>query len=477
MDRDPEAGSSPPPPPNPVRSSSPPSGCRSRSGSGSRSPSHTPSPSSGSRSPSSSRLDARPDRRLDYRPKRSSATCATCRTRKVRCNGARPLCSNCQRLGFPCSYGDDAAAAADAARPDSCHAVPRRRVKRACLTCHARKARCSGHLPACDRCRAQGLECVYRPGKRTARASARPAGPDVRSPRSHASAADDGCLDSDAALPDRDDLTTCLDESFEALIGRTFDHFFRHVHHIPMYSFLHRASLMAQHAAGKVDRSLLLALVGITSCLTDMGPAVREYGDRCVDEAEALVLADYTRPSTFKLQALVFIVKHRILSNKFASAFFLFSIASRFAVALRLNHDNPALCFLAQESRRRLMWALYCIDSGIANGHRDCALWRADRIHVRLPCNERNFEFDLPQPADRLVAGPDEPPPPPRHAEDVGSLALHVRIFHIRQRIVDFVRDALVSPDLGPADLEAALLSPRTRSGCAPTRRASASSS
>lgn len=317
-------------------------------------------------------------------------------------------------------------------------ALPRRRVRQACLAYHGRKACCSGHLPACDRYRAQGLECVYRPGKRL-RTSARPAcTPRAASPRSR--------------RPDTGSPPPSVPrESFDALMGRTLDCFFRHVHHIPTYSFMHRASLMAQHAAGNVDRPLLLALVGITSCLTDMGPGLRDYGDRCVDDAEALIFADYSRPSTFKVQALVLMIKHRILCDKFASAFALFALASRFAAALRLNRRCPGLCFLAQESRRRLMWSLYCIDSAISSGHRDFALWHADQIHVTLPCNERNFEFDLPQPAERLVPDPDEPPLP----EDVGSLALHVRILHIRQRILEFSNDVLA----GRAHVRSTMLS------------------
>ena len=198
---------------------------------------------------------------------------------------------------------------------------------------------------------------------------------------------------------------------------------------------------MEQYNAGKVDKSLLLALIGITSCLTNMGSGVREYGDRCIDRAESLIFGDYKRPSTFKVQALVLMIKHRILSNRYPSAFMLLSIASRFAAALRLNHPSTNLCFLAQESRRRLMWSLYCIDAGISAGYRDFALWRADRIFVSLPCNERNFEFDLPQPAEML--DPECNGPDVLHPEDVGSLALHIRILHLRQGIIEFTKDVL----------------------------------
>lgn len=223
-----------------------------------------------------------------------------------------------------------------------------------------------------------------------------------------------------------------------------------------MYSFLHRASLMEQYHAGKVDRALLLALVGITSCLTDMGPGMREQGERCIKEAEDLIFSDYTRPSTIKVQALVFMIKHRILSNKFPNAFVLLSIASRFAAALRLNYESPNLCFLAQESRRRLMWALYCIDSGISGGYRDFSLWTPDRIYVGLPCNERNFEFDLPQSTEKLDPNYSEPQPP--QAEDIGSLALHIRILHIRHKIAEFNKSVLMSRNVNTGDLQTRVL-------------------
>ena len=222
-----------------------------------------------------------------------------------------------------------------------------------------------------------------------------------------------------------------------------------------MYSFLHRASLMEQYHAGKVDRPLLLALIGITSCLTDMGSGMREYGDRCIEEAERLIFADYARPSTIKIQALVFMIKHRILSHRFPSAFFLLSLASRYAASLRLNYENSNLCFLAQESRRRLMWSLFCIDAGVSGGFPDFSLWTDDAIHVSLPCNERNFEFDLPQPAEKLVPESSKGSP---HAEDIGSLALHIRIQHIRKKIAQFSKSVLRTKDMHAARMQTRVL-------------------
>lgn len=420
-------------------------------------------------------------------PKKSATTCSTCRARKVRCNGLRPVCSNCQRLGFPCSYDDDAADPAAAAWSV---ALPRRRVKQACLSCHSRKARCSGHMPACDRCRTQGIECIYRPTRR-ARVSNKSISAGRHSPLSHDedhrddvhNESDPGfgepaAMDPSAypnepyyhhgpsasmsmsrnrptqSMADQDDMPV-PDDSFDALMGRTFEKFFRHVHHIPAFSFLHRASLVEQYHLGNVDKTLLLALVGITSYLTDMGPGMRSYGARCIDQAEQLILTDYSRPSTIKVQALVFMIKHRILSNSFPSAFMLIGIASRYAAALRLNYETPNVCFLAQESRRRLMWAVYTIDSGVSGGHRDFSLWRPERIFIGLPCNERNFEFDLPQDTEKLIPEPNHQP----SQEDVGSLALHIRIQHIRHKISEFTKEAVANRNVLPRDLQTRVLS------------------
>lgn len=205
-----------------------------------------------------------------------------------------------------------------------------------------------------------------------------------------------------------------------------------------MLSFLHRASLMQRHNVGGLDRPLLLALIGITSMLTDLGPGTREYGEKCIDESEGLILKGLENASTIKVQTLALIIKYRILTRRFSSAFMLAATAARFATALRLNYDNPDLCFLAQESRRRLMWALFMIDQGMAGGYRDLTLWTPETIHISLPCNERDFEFDLAPPSLRpLVPSPDE-----SENDDIGSLALHVRILWLRGRILKFAKRA-----------------------------------
>ncbi|GAB1313792.1 hypothetical protein MFIFM68171_04002 [Madurella fahalii] len=390
------------------------------------------------------------------RPHRRTAnTCVTCRARKVRCDGRRGICTNCERLDFACSYDENAnVEMVQGGSHGAPISVPRRRARQACQNCHARKARCSGSLPSCDRCRAQGLECVYRPGKRSLPLPSPSAAPSPGAAMHDdaqirlSSPNDRGTSASSTASPAPAVVAHHADPA-EVVVLRAFDSFFRHVHHIPMFSFLHRASLMERYHAGTLDRSLILALVGITALLTDLGPGMEDYGNRCIQEAVSVCLAELEKPSIPRLQTLVIAVKHRILSKRYSGAFMLHAIASRFATALRLNHESPDLCFLARESRRRLVWSLYMIDSFISAGQPDLALWpdAEHQIHVQLPCNERNFEFDLPEPTELLRPPAPDPagviPPLP---DVLGFMALHVRIQWMRTRILQCTSKVIASP-------------------------------
>ncbi|ORY71446.1 uncharacterized protein BCR38DRAFT_479938 [Pseudomassariella vexata] len=392
-------------------------------------------------------------------PKRSSNTCQPCRLRKVRCLPSDGTsCANCDRLGFACSFRDSSPQGD--LEHGSSMSLPRRRVRLACINCHSRKARCSGETPKCARCQAQGIECVYRPTKRSGGVNGTSTAHQGDSEHESVSSeppekrrmleGDANSQNSRNLGPDHNSgqgggygtwpMTYEPNITFpdEALIIRTLNNFFRHVHHVPVFSFLHRASLMQRYHAGMMDKALLLAVVGITSLLTDLGPGTREYGAKCIDECQKMILNDIENPSTIKIQALVLVMKHRMLTRRFTGAFMLAATAGRFSYALRLNYENPNLCFLARESRRRLMWAFLTIDSGINGGYPDFTLLPPEAMHIQLPCNERNFEFDLPQITEHLRPIPDKPFP-----DDVGSLALHVRLLWIRSRILYCTKNAL----------------------------------
>lgn len=101
------------------------------------------------------------------RQSESRIICDPCRARKVRCDGRREGCGNCDRLSFPCSFSPTSGSRLPAP------SLPRRRARQACNHCHSRKARCSGQYPECDRCRSLGRLCVYPDSERRGRQFAR----------------------------------------------------------------------------------------------------------------------------------------------------------------------------------------------------------------------------------------------------------------------------------------------------------------
>ncbi|RMD41536.1 hypothetical protein DV735_g3607, partial [Chaetothyriales sp. CBS 134920] len=366
--------------------------------------------------------------------KKSVNICAECRARKVKCDGRRSVCSNCDRLGLVCSFK----------RTDSSNAEL--------------------HLE-----RRRGIDCVYAPSKRassnanantlfllsdnasetTTSASDRHAASPTRTTRP-APAASAGFLShpaSNAWNGSRSRRTLALEDSTVML---ALDNFFKHIHPIPVFSFLHKASIIQRYESGTVDTGLILSIIGIASQMTNLGPGMREYGAECISTAEALVMRDISKPSVIKIQTLVLIIQHRKMCRRFTNAFMLLATAMRFAFALRLNHEALNLCFLAQESRRRLMWALYVLDSTLAGGVPDLVLCKPDALHIQLPCQERNFEFDLEQATEPLK------PPRPKAplSESVGSLGIYIRIMWIRARIVTATKEVLTTDEFDPMRLQ-----------------------
>ncbi|KAK8093372.1 hypothetical protein PG997_000057 [Apiospora hydei] len=103
-------------------------------------------------------------------PPRSAGTCSQCRTRKVRCSGGVPSCSNCERLEYPCSFaaarrgerdGDGDGGASATSRQ-----LEKRRRPQACAPCRSTKSKCTGERPACESCRTRSKDCVYPDSKR-----------------------------------------------------------------------------------------------------------------------------------------------------------------------------------------------------------------------------------------------------------------------------------------------------------------------
>ncbi|KAI0074263.1 hypothetical protein K474DRAFT_1601785, partial [Panus rudis PR-1116 ss-1] len=44
------------------------------------------------------------DEMIPRTPKRTPMACQFCRGRKLKCDGLRPQCTNCNKRGIPCAY-------------------------------------------------------------------------------------------------------------------------------------------------------------------------------------------------------------------------------------------------------------------------------------------------------------------------------------------------------------------------------------
>ncbi|KAK6828889.1 hypothetical protein RU639_003372 [Aspergillus parasiticus] len=311
-------------------------------------------------------------------------TCQQCRLRKVRCDGRRGICGNCDRLQFACSFQNLDSSSPALERPE------RLRARQACSRCHSLKVRCSGHLPACIRCQKRGRECVYSSSPlKTGSADGRKGPTDApqrsseQGERTNAEPGTAIILSADTFRnPDNTEIQVALDL------------FFERIYPLPGYAFLHRASLYDRFHRGQADQSLLLSILAISISLTETDLS--------------------------KLRCMMCL-------GEYSSAFPLVSLLSRFAFSLRLNYDNQRVCFLAREARRRLMWAIYMLDQTWAAGLLEFTTCPVDAIYVGLPCPEETWELDVCPETDVQLKSQTKLP---------GLLAANVGVCYLRDKVL-----------------------------------------
>lgn len=109
-------------------------------------------------------------------------------------------------------------------------------------------------------------------------------------------------------------------------------------------------------------------------------------------------------------------------------------MAARIAYGMHLNHEaNIPMPFISKEVRRRIMWSIYILDKFYAGGFTELTLCNESTMHINLPCEERNFELDIP------TATPTLTPTSPSGALESGTgLMGHMcRLVKIRHDILE----------------------------------------
>ncbi|KAI1282897.1 hypothetical protein F5Y07DRAFT_200563 [Xylaria sp. FL0933] len=374
-------------------------------------------------------------------PRTKRATCSQCRVRKVRCDGREGLCQNCDRLGFECSFQQTPSKS-----PSRYLKLPeRRRRMQACIPCHLKKTRCHGEVPSCFNCARKGRECTYPPVRKQGAAantaasaaaadgeerSSAPLGQEtsVRHPMAAASPESPASLEPGVSTAEKPSGTPLPDA---AMVAEHIESYFDYLYPLPFFSFLHKPTVVRRCRDGTVNEPLKFAICAVTSLHLQRAALSHPAWAR---EAEQLVLQQIGRPSIFHLQALLLVIRYRIESGEFPTAFMLAALAARTAVALRLNYERSELAFVAQEARRRLFWALYLLDDYFCVGLREFELCPEETIYLELPCREEIFEAGQQRRTGMIR---------PSASDNVAAMGLrgvYVRLISTRRAIMRFNR-------------------------------------
>jgi hypothetical protein len=180
--------------------------------------------------------------------------------------------------------------------------------------------------------------------------------------------------------------------SREELLQRVGD-FFKRIYPVPSYAFLHEPTIREQSQNNTLDQSLALTIVAIAKILLSPKRQPLNESVSLIKKAETILLDHLERPSTVKLQALILIIHYYIQTGHFSRAYMLTGLAARAATALRLNYERPELSFIAQETRRRVLWALTAIDGQFSVGLPEYETIPHTIIYQRLPCREDIFSI------------------------------------------------------------------------------------
>lgn len=234
--------------------------------------------------------------------------------------------------------------------------------------------------------------------------------------------------------------------------------FFQHEYPLPSYSFLHPAMTKEKCRTGVLESCLALAIAGVAILHRSIGLNNREHSDgngdsdsdpdyegdlascHCrgqtsVRAAEQIIWSHIESPTIARLQALLLSINHCMHTGQFQRAFMLAALASRFAAAMRLNHEKPDLDFVGQEMRRRIMWSLKLVERYFSIGLPEFELCPFESLYVQFPCHEEDF----------IHASRQASPPVDNYASrtadsDYGAYNLCVNLESFRRDIMKFTR-------------------------------------
>ncbi|CAI0646244.1 unnamed protein product, partial [Colletotrichum noveboracense] len=216
----------------------------------------------------------------------------------------------------------------------------------------------------------------------------------------------------------------------KSIIKQHIDAFFDLVYPIPCYGFIHKATFCQSWAQDTHNPRLLKAMCGLTARYLASGDQMRlQQATRWTQEAEMQLFMRLSEPSLSDIEALMLTTLDHIMARRFSKMLITACLAARLAFMMRLNYEDGRHGFLMQERRRRLMWAIFTLDTLYSSGRAEFTGCSKETIHLQLPCNERSFTLDIP-----VMTEPLAPPDIPA-TSDLGLMAYNIRVLDIRDRI------------------------------------------
>lgn len=143
--------------------------------------------------------------------------------------------------------------------------------------------------------------------------------------------------------------------------------------------------------SGTLDRCLAVTIVTVTNLYLAPSHQSPDESASWIASAEMDIWSHMEKPSIVQLQSILFVIHYRIKTGSFSRAYMLAGLAARAATALRLNYERLELSFVAQETRRRVLWALVSIDNRFSVGLPEYETIPHSIIYQRLPCSEETF--------------------------------------------------------------------------------------
>jgi hypothetical protein len=173
--------------------------------------------------------------------------------------------------------------------------------------------------------------------------------------------------------------------------------YLEYINPIPAYSFIHKPSFLRKFHHDKLDSIFLGCVCGIASRFLERDNPRQDYVSEWLKEVEGQMWPRMAEMKIENLQILLLLICWYSLDRKISNMWTSSAMAARIAYGMRLNCEstNP-MPFISKEVRRRMMWSIFMLDKFYSGGFAELTLSNVSTMHLNLPCDERNFELDIP---------------------------------------------------------------------------------